>query len=134
MTKGEIIDVITSNIHSNSERKITGDVLQDVLIKMLEIDVDSNDVKFQVAANTTKKVNILKSSEKYKIQYYIDSISNPIVKRMGTIHITDNSFDEINVTGNIKNISFLYNTIDKSISVCNETNVNIEVVFKISYF
>ena len=126
MTRQELIERIKSNIYTNKEQKITGQILQDVLIDMLCTEDDV--LNFVVPANTTEVVSVF-DNDKHKaveIRYLIGT------NRMGVLRITSDTFKEIDVTGYSKNIIILPAT-NNSISISNETDVDIEVCFKVDY-
>ena len=88
----------------------------------------AKDMKFIVPAGATSTVNVL-DSEKHKA-VSIDYLAGDT--RIGTLRIAGDTFNEINVTGNISDIVF--SRAGNAVSVQNRAATDIEVIFKFSYF
>ena len=87
-----------------------------------------SDMKLVVPANATRTETVFNPT--YHRAVSIDYLAG--LTRMGTLRITGDTFDEINVTGNISDMEF--SRAGNAVSVRNRTATDIEVIFKFNYF
>ena len=140
MTKQELVERIKSDIYNNMQQKITGQVLQDVLIDMLTATCMENEITpgfeqfcFLVPAGSNQ---VIYKHPLANIEYHIKDVNENW--QSGQIKLRNNNYYHLNVIGTIEvsigeGYNFGFNT-EQEMVLSNNTLNDIQIQFNVFTF